>query len=250
MKRGINILSIIITIIGIWIIFGNAQDANTVLKKVSDILNAPQDQTLTESVEIIESDGSVRERVLEIQQKGDDLRLVRFTEPAEVAGVSFLSRGEDRLYLYLPAFRKVRRIASHAKKENFMGTDFSYEDLSETNYDQKYNAAFLEEDETSWNLKLTPKPGANAVYSSAVMRVDKQTNYPLSMDLFEESERPVKRLELSDIRERGGYLMAGSMKMTTLSDNHQTVIRLEDVKFDQGLSDRLFTERNLKRWRP
>lgn len=226
----------------------NAQNAATILKKVAATLNAPKDQTLLESVEIIAKGGSVKKRTLQIQQKGDDLRLIRFTAPASVAGVSFLSLGEDRLYLYLPAFRKVRRIASHARNENFMGTDFSYEDLSETAYDQKYSATLQQEDENYWTLKLMPKPNKKTSYSYLLMKIDKATNIPVYSELYD-SDGLVKKMEMSDVKKINGYLTAGMIKMTTVKSGHQTIIRLQEAKFDQGLSDKLFTERNLKRWR-
>ena len=129
-----------------------------------------------------------------------------------------------------------------------MGTDFSYEDLSETAYDQKYTPTLQQEDENYWTLKLLPKPGKKSSYSYLVMKIDKATNFPSYTELYD-SDRLVKKMEMSDIKKVNGYLTAGVIIMTTVDSGHQTIIRLQEAKFDQGLSDKLFTERNLKRWR-
>lgn len=61
--------------------------------------------------------------------------LLRFSKPKEVKGTGFLTwdkvgSNPDDQWLYLPALKKVKRIRTKEKGRSFMGTDFSYEDLS------------------------------------------------------------------------------------------------------------------------
>ncbi|KKK47176.1 hypothetical protein LCGC14_3157830, partial [marine sediment metagenome] len=111
-----------------------AQSGNEILKRTEEAINAPRDRTVKEKMTLIKADGTRKKRTILFYQKGSDKRLILFLLPADVKGVGFLSLSEDRMYLYMPAFRKIRRIASHIKNENFMGTDFSYEDMAETEY--------------------------------------------------------------------------------------------------------------------
>src|SRR5690606_18770804 len=59
--------------------------------------------------------------------------LLIFREPAQARGVGFLQwvdpHGPDSQWLYLPTTKRVRQITGSRKKESFVGTDFSYEDL-------------------------------------------------------------------------------------------------------------------------
>lgn len=78
--------------------------------------------------------GDQRSNTVIIYRKADEeveKQLIEYLEPADVKGTKFLSiveeGKEDMMWLYLPALGRERRIAAHAKKESFMGTDFTYE---------------------------------------------------------------------------------------------------------------------------
>ena len=91
-------------------------DPASVLARIDSVLNAPADMEAREVMTLIENDGARKTREVRLHQKGADLRLVQFLAPADVRGLGFLRRSENQLYLYLPAFRNVRRIASSATR--------------------------------------------------------------------------------------------------------------------------------------
>jgi outer membrane lipoprotein-sorting protein len=225
-----------------------AQNATAILAKVDSVQNAFADMTANEQMIITDANGSQKERTLRINQKGSELRMVRFLEPADVRGVGFLRVASDRLYLYLPAFRRVRRIASSAKNENFMGTDFSYEDMSQSTYADDYNAGDLNRQQGRWILTLSPKPGADVSYGKLILYVDPANYVVRKVEYFEDNDSaPVKELLVDDVRQIEGYWMGRTMEMIDLRDQHRTRLELEDIAFDQGLSESFFSERNLKR---
>ncbi|NIP80570.1 MAG: outer membrane lipoprotein-sorting protein, partial [Gemmatimonadetes bacterium] len=117
-----------------------AQDGQQILARVDSTLAAPEDMVATQRMTLVDRDGREQVRTLRMYQKGPDRRMARFIEPAEVRDVGFLRLAEDQMYLYLPAFRRVRRIASSIKHEDFMGTDLSYEDLARTRFGDDYRA--------------------------------------------------------------------------------------------------------------
>ncbi|MDQ7054067.1 MAG: outer membrane lipoprotein-sorting protein [candidate division KSB1 bacterium] len=167
--------------------------------------------------------------------------------PAEVRGVSFLRRAEDRLYLYLPAFRRIRRIASSIKNERFMGTDFTYEDMSQSEFSKDYFAERLPDQDGLFVLQLTPRPDADVSYGRLVVYAD-STNYVYrKVEYYDREGRVQKELILSDIERVDGYWVPKTMEMRDLSRNHKTLLELLEVRFDQGLSNKFFTQRNLKR---
>ncbi|NIR51743.1 outer membrane lipoprotein-sorting protein [candidate division KSB1 bacterium] len=224
-----------------------AQNGSTLLSRVDSTLNAFKDMTMLEKMTLIDKDGSQKVRDTKIYQKGTEMRLVRFLTPADVRGVGFLRLAEDRMYLYLPAFRKVRRIASSVKNEDFMGTDFTYEDLSQTEYAEDYRTSSIDEKEGQYVLELTPRPDADVSYAKLVLFAD-QSNYVIrKIEYFNERDKMEKVLTVDNVEEIAGYWIGRRMEMQSLKDDHRTVLELKDIKFDQGLSDNFFSERNLKR---
>lgn len=225
----------------------DAQDAGRVLAAIDSVQNAFSDMSATEQMLLIEENGRVKERAVAIRQKGDELRMVRFLEPADVRGVGFLRLASDRLYLYLPAFRKVRRIASSATNENFMGTDFTYEDMSQSRYSKNYTAGELSIQDGQYRLALEPKPGADVSYHRLILFAD-ASNYVLrKVEYYDREDMQIKELTYEEIEQIDGYWIGKRMRMRSLEDDHETLLELSEIHFDRGLSDSDFSERSLKR---
>ena len=224
-----------------------ALSGDEILKKAEDAINAPKDRVATEKMTLIKADGSEKHRELKFYQKGSDKRLSIFLAPADVKGVGFLSLSEERMYLYLPAFRKIRRIASHIKNEDFMGTDFSYEDMSETEYTDDYTATVAKEETGQYILELTPRPDADVSYSKQMMWVDKKTFIPTKTQYYSKRGKLVKVMSAEDIEQIDGYWFPLKITMETVKTKHRTLLEIVEIEHDTGLSDNFFTQRNLKR---
>ncbi len=232
-----------------------ALTGDEILKKAEEAMNAPRDRTVMEKMILIKADGSEKERTIRFYQKGSDKRLVIFLSPADIKGVGFLSISKDRMYLYLPAFRKVRRIASYIKNEDFMGTDFSYEDMAETKYTEDYTAilqqaqdhALEKEEPNQYILELKPRPGVDVSYSRQRMWVDKETFIPAKTEYYSPGGKLIKMFTAENIKQIDGYWFPMKMTMETVKTGHRTVLEVLDIKHDSGLADSFFTERNLKR---
>lgn len=243
--RSIQILTILTVILYAYPVWG--QSPGEILSKIDSVQNAFSDMSATEQMQLIDENGRVKERVVEIQQKGTELRMVRFLEPADVRGVGFLRLASDRLYLYLPAFRRVRRIASSATNENFMGTDFTYEDMSQSSYSEDYTAEELSIQNGQYQLTLLPKPGADVSYHKLILFADASTYVLRKVEYYNRGEQKTKELMYDEVEKIDGYWMGKTMRMKSLEDNHETILELSDIQFDRGLSDSEFSERSLKR---
>lgn len=223
-----------------------SSDPEAVLARVDAVLNSPDDMEAREVMTLLEKDGTRKTREVHLYQKGVDLRLVQFLAPADVRGVSFLRRGEDRLYLYLPAFRKVRRIASSATREDFVGTDFTFEDLAQSTYAGAYRPIGLQVDGGQYVLDVRPRPEADVSYDRLTLRADTANSVLRRVEYYRDDAQ-VKVMTVGDITQIDGYWIGRRMEMTDRRSGHRTVLELSEVTFDQGLSDALFTERYLKR---
>ncbi len=247
MKRHLRFVSLFLFTASVAVAALAQNDGNTIVKKVEATLNAPKDRVAVMSMKLIDKNGNVKNRVVKIYQKGDDKRLIRFLKPADVKGVGLLVLTDDEMWLYMPAFHKIRRIASHTKNENFMGTDFTYDDMAQTKYSEKYSARILQQSPDSIKLELIPKPGADVNYSKLVMVVDPHNWIPMRVEFYDKSGSLKKVLTNSRVAKVDGYWTVQEMTMRDVQAKHKTVLTLSDVKHDTGLANSVFTKRFLRR---
>lgn len=243
MKR-VSIFSVVCLLTFVGMSELKAQDAQEILKKIDQVLFEAKDQTGEVKMVLIDRNGKERIREAKVWQKGKNKRLFRFTSPASEAGVAFLSLPDDVMYLYMPAYEKERRIASHVKNQPFAGTDFSYDDMESVEYEKKYTAKKLSETTTYWLLELIPLPGTKTDFSKIEVRVNKQHYYPEYMESFDKAGNKVKTVENTFAKE-GKYWYPKEIRMTDLKKKHTTRMIMTKVVFDSNLNDQVFTVRNL-----
>lgn len=221
--------------------------ATEILERADSVANAPRDQTMNMKLILVDESGNERERELTMYQKGSDRRMGKFLSPADQAGIAFLSLPEGVMYVYLPAFKKTRRIASHVKNTKFAGTDFTYEDMEAGRYSDKYMAEMLKHEGGNYVLKLVSRPEMQSEYSMLVLWVTENTFVPTKIEYYDKGDNLCKVMTRDDIVEIDGYWLARKLEMSDLRSGQKTKMILHEVQFDQGLSDDLFTERFLKR---
>ncbi len=218
--------------------------AAEILAKMEATNNDYQDQTLTERLTVVEVDGSRRSYDLTFQQKGTK-RLVEFTS-GESKGMRVLVEDRDDVYVYLPGFRKVRRVAASAMGQSMVGSDLSSDDMATVSWGRDYIPTIEKEDATSWWLSLTPKPGAATPYGRIVHRVDKSHFLQEETHWYDRSGQEVKRLVSSEPTSYGGVLRYAQAVFSDPRTGHRTELATLSARYNQGLSDDLFTVRQLQ----
>ena len=242
--RNLN-LSVIVSVVMLLIGFNaNAQDANTILTKMDDVMYSPKDMTGKTKIVLIDKAGKEKIREANIIQQGNDKRIFRFTAPSSQAGIAVLSLPNDVMYLYMPAFGKERRISSSVKSQSFAGTDFSYDDMEAKPYSEKYTPKQISTEEEGYILELSPKSPKSS-YSKLVVKIHKTNYYPLTMDYYNKGGKKIKESTYKFVK-IGKYWNSQEMYMKDLKKNHSTKMIMSDVEYDQGLSDDEFTVRKLK----
>lgn len=229
-----------------------AADAATVLKVMEENTmgaNAPLDVEADMSMAIQDGD-NVRKREIHAWTRNnpekDDMRLLKFLSPADVKGVAFLVLAEDAMYIYLPEFHRTRRIASSNKKDPFMGSDFSYEDMGISAFSTYYDPIMVRESAGEWQLDLLRKKGADKPYARILLTVSKGNNMPVRMELFDASGGLVKVAEQAS-QQVGKYWVMARIKMSSVKKGTSTVLEMKNIKVDQNLGDEIFSERFLKK---
>jgi outer membrane lipoprotein-sorting protein len=220
------------------------QDANAVLEKMDKIFYSPVDKQGKVAIILTDKTGKEKIREAQMYQKGRDKKLYKYTKPESQLGVATLSLPNDVMWLYMPAFEKPKKISMLAKKQSFTGTDFSYEDMATTLYADRFTPDSLQIEQDLYVLRLIPKSD-NSAYSKVIVRINKTYGYPATMEFYNAKGKKIKESTYR-YEKIGEYWNAAEVVMKDLEKNHSTKILLSDIKFDQGLSDDIFTVEKLK----
>lgn len=216
-----------------------------ILNKVDDVTNGARDQKYTMKIILIDRSGNEKSRELLMLQKGRDKRLARFLAPADQRGIAFLSLPGDVQYLYLPAFGKVRRIASHVKNTSFAGTDFTYEDMEAVRLAEKWDPRILRQEQDQTVLEMTPRQGKASDYSKVILWVRNDNFYPVRVENYGKDGVLAKVLLREKLQNVQGYWTSMETTMEDVRKQHKTRMLVSDLAFDSGLEDAKFTERAL-----
>ena len=200
-----------------------------------------------------ESTRRIRNRTLEVQGDGDKA-LIIFELPRDVKGTAFLSFshkvGSDDQWLYLPALKRVKRIASNNKSGPFMGSEFAYEDISSEEV-EKYTYKYLH-DESYENQDC---------FVVERYPVDKKSGYTRQVVWFDQAEYRIQKVDFYDRKndllktltyhgykqylER--YWRPDEMHMVNHQKKKSTDLIWKDYKFANGFTDKDFHKNSLKR---
>lgn len=222
-----------------------AQNAEQLLENMDNLMSAPKDKQGTVQIILTDKTGKEKIREASLKQKGKFKKLYRYTKPEKQAGIATLSLPDDKLWLYMPAFKKPIKISLLSKSQAFTGTDFSYEDMSGNSYSQRYTPKLaVSNDPEIYLLELTPKTNKSK-YSKILLYMDKTHFYPVKMEYFNKSSKYSKVATYKYTR-NGKYWYANEVLMKDIKKQHSTGIIMTDIKFDQGIADKEFLVENLK----
>jgi outer membrane lipoprotein-sorting protein len=184
--------------------------------------------------------------------------LMVFRSPQDVAGTGYLSFSydddarDDDIWLYLPAMKRTRRITGSGKNDDFMGTDFTYEDMGSRNLNKDTFTLMGEETvdgAACWVVEARSKDSRDP-YGRRVVRVRRDSYVISAVDYYDRQDRLLKTLRVSGIRRIDGIWTALKMEMTNVQSRHATVIEISDIRFNLPLADNLFEAANLERGNP
>jgi outer membrane lipoprotein-sorting protein len=217
-----------------------AQNADSLLKWMDNMMSAPKDRIATMEMTVTDKNGKENIREAQMKQKGKDRKLYRYTKPEKQAGVSTMSLPGDVMWLYMPAFDEPVKITLLSKSQAFTGTDFSYEDMDSRTYAEKYAPTLLASDNPNhYKLELTPN-FKRSNYSKIILTMDKVNFYPIKMEYFDGKGNFFKEATYQYTKQ-GKYWYAKEVLMKDLKKGSSTKIVMKEMKFDQGLKDDEFT---------
>ena len=244
--------------------FADDLTAREIMKKVE---KRDTGGNMTNDTEMILIDKNKKKRTRKIssfkKDKGDSTYSITFfLYPADIKNTGFLnykygeSGKNDDQWLYLPSLRKTKRIASSEKGGSFMGCDFSYADMSSRNLDD-YDFTLKGEKKirghNNWIILAMPRTKEvirNTGYKKQLFCV-RQDNYIITRAvLYLEKRGYLKLLDIKKMEQIDGTWVATETHMTKRKGKltiHKTILKVQNIKFNQILDDDLFTIRRLEK---
>jgi len=238
----------------------SAQTAEEIIARNTETLEVPSIQA-TFHLELISKNGDVREIEARAYQKhvGEDQnnRLFIFDFPPTVRGTglliySYTDGRENNMWIYLPAVRRIKRIALESSGGGyFMGSDFTYKDLIDTDYadmkverlpdEQKNGVDSYVVKAQGKTLELRQEQGYGYLltfYRKDNFMVHRREYYDLNGDLL-------KVYQVEDFMDLGPYIYPTEISMTNVQTDHKSVLKMTDIS-TQETPDRYFTTRYLQ----
>jgi outer membrane lipoprotein-sorting protein len=198
---------------------------------------------------------AIRTRSMEVDNDGDKSMSI-FDSPRDVQGTAFLSfthaTTPDDQWLYLPALKRVKRIASNNKSGPFMGSEFAYEDLSSQEV-EKYTYKWLRDEQydgkDTFVVERIPTYEYSG-YTKQIAWIDKKIYQPLKIEFYDRKGALLKTLTNHEYQQYlDKYWRASRMEMVNHLTNKSTTLKWTNYKFGNGFTDRDFDRNSLKRVR-
>jgi len=192
-----------------------------------------------------------------ISKSKDDSKkqMIWFLEPKDDYGIAFLKieheDKDDFMNMWLPGFKKFRRISSQKKTDSFMGSDLSFEDLTNRDInDYKYtlvdeNALCSDCEKGCYKLVSEPK-NIDSEYSYHITWVTKDNYLSVMEESYDENKELLKK-KFIKFEKIDKYYIMNHLWVRNIQKKHETELTIDKIDLNLGYGDDLFHSKNLKR---
>jgi len=198
--------------------------------------------------------GWEREIQLKAWSKGTEYSLILVTAPARDQGTAFLKR-EKEIWNWQPTIDRVVKLPPSMMMQSWMGSDFTNDDLvKESSIVEDYTHELAGRETVNgracYKIEMTPKPDAPVVWGKVITWIDTQDFMQLKAEFYDEDGYLVNTMLGKDIKKLGGKLLPATLEMIPADkEGHKTVIRYEELIFDEPIQTGFFSVQNMKRVR-
>ena len=239
-----------------------AESGYDIMKKADEV-PSPTTSSSTATLTIHSKKGSdrIREVIMKSKDYGEvEKSIIVFTTPKDVAGTGYLmfdyeddNKDSDN-WLYLPAMKKTRRIASSGSESegSFMGTDFTYQDMGDrslSKYDYKLLGEEMVDGELCYKVECISK--AHTEKDPRYISYIGKSDYILrKCEFYDRQDQLHRVLTCSDFTTIDGYKTAQKMKMENVQSGTWSLIETKNIVYNANdMDDSLFTVAALEKGR-
>lgn len=250
MKKILLLVLITIMITGV----GLSKTAKEVLDEMEDKSQGFDSAKQVYEMELINSKGKVENTkemevyilVMDEEEGADSFTMMRIVKPKNLNGTTVMTLEEDEQYIYMPSYRKVKKITGSSKNDNFLDTDLKYSELALVSGDveQENEAQMLEETEELYVIRIDIDD-SDMDYDYMIMTVERESLNMKKIEFYDGADKILKTMEAADYREIDGYTVFGELMVTDIEANHSTKMNLVDAEFNIPITKKFFSTLNM-----
>jgi outer membrane lipoprotein-sorting protein len=237
----------------------NAQDnAEEIMKKAHLAMYYGGDNGISDvKMTIVNSRGKERLREftmlrLDLEEGGRQKYYTYFRMPHDVSRLTFmvhkLPDATDNRWLYVPAIDLVKRIAADDKGSSFVGSDFTYEDVSGRHWSED-NHKIIGEDKIGeagvYVIESIPNEKFKG-FSRKVSYIDKNTYLPLKEEYYNKKDELERVFTVEKVEVIDNIPTPTVRKMANVKKEQHTLVEFDAIRYNIGVEEDIFTERYLK----
>ncbi len=241
-----------VLILGFSFLMAAVPSGDELLDTVINSMN-PENAKAIMTQTIVTTSGSERTLKYETDtnEKGKN-SIIRYLSPSRVRGNAMMMKNfSDDIWMFNARTKRIRKLASHAKKQKFEGSDFTYEDMgSGDSWKEDYtpkNIGIKKYDGIDCTLLEMTQKSSDISYSKMIIYLRPSDYYPLKIEYYNKNEKLQKILFLQDIKIIQNIPTAMKMVMENQMDKTKTTMSYEKIDYNVSFDKNFFSERNLKR---
>jgi len=208
------------------------------------------------SMKIIDKKGNVRDREfvmlrLDLEDGGNQKYYTYFKKPSDVSRLTFMvyknADANDQRWIYVPAVDLVKQISADDKNSSFVGSDFSYEDVSGRHWSVDNHSLVKDSvwnDKPVWVIESIPKAEKDS-FARRLSYIDKTTYLPYKELYYGKKDILEKEMTAEEIKEVDGIMTITHRTMKDVKKDRITHVIFDNIDYNAGIKDDLFTERYL-----
>ena len=211
----------------------------------------PNDIKSINTMTLINKDGKTK--ILELVSMSKDnseKQMIWFLKPKKDKGIAFLKiehdDEDDFMTMWLPGFSRFKRIKSSQKSDSFMGSDLSFEDLT-NRIVSDYNYKIIENNDDGYTLESLPK-GIDSEYSRHVTKIKEieENIYIVTEEKSYDSNNELLKTKIFNFVKMDDYYIMDRLEVKNIQDKHSTLLTVNEISLNNNFEDSKFSQRSLK----
>ena len=237
----------------------DAENASEIMKQSHMSYYYAADDGVSEvEMSITNKKGKTRVRKFTMLRKdivdgGEQRYYTYFKEPGDVRRMTFMvwknPKANDDRWIYIPSLDLVKRIAANDKASSFVGSDFTYEDVSGRHWTEDDHTVEREEalgERDAYVVKSIPKDLKGSSFSYRLSWIDKASHLPLKEEYYGKKGKLARIFTAEKIEDIDGIMTITQRSMTDEKKGNKTVVSFSSIKYNASIDNEIFSERFLK----
>ena len=205
--------------------------------------------TLIDSSGKVENVKEMETYILVNEENGSEKEsytMIRIVKPRNLDGTTVMTLSENEQYVYIPSYRKVKKITGSSKNDKFLDTDLKYSDITLLSGEIKQDneAKLIEENEKNYVVKVSILDD-DTDYSYLIMTIEKGTFHLQLTEFFDKDSQLVKAMKATEYKKIDGYTIFSKLELSDIQTGHKTHMDLLSAEFDIPITKKFYSTLNM-----